>query len=194
MKKLISLMSRKSGYLVGLVVASMIGGLMSAVALAAIPASDGTVSGCYKNNDGALRVIDPSTSQVCANNETALNWNANGGVKGYAYVGVDQSTTNYYLSSEESNITGFYSASGVSIACLTLNTTPDSIALTAAPGIPNIGTPGGGGSNAYALIKTPSGWQDPTQGAYCDQNLPGSNVMVVNEDVNAGTGFFLTLF
>jgi hypothetical protein len=47
----------------------------AAVAQAAIPASNGTIRACYKNNNGDLRVVD---SESCKNNETALTWNQTG--------------------------------------------------------------------------------------------------------------------
>ena len=45
------------------------------VAVAAIPAQNGTISGCY-DSKGNLRVID--TGQSCAKNETPLAWNQQG--------------------------------------------------------------------------------------------------------------------
>jgi len=47
-----------------------------AIAQAAIPSTDGIIYGCYRNNNGILRVID-NPSQSCAGNETILNWNQN---------------------------------------------------------------------------------------------------------------------
>ena len=48
-----------------------------AMALASIPAADGTISGCFKNNSGDLRVID-APAESCKNNETAIQWNQAG--------------------------------------------------------------------------------------------------------------------
>jgi hypothetical protein len=67
----------KAGYVLSVAIASVIGGLVSTVVLAAIPAANGTISGCYSNK-GALTVIDAESGQTCKNNETALNWNQTG--------------------------------------------------------------------------------------------------------------------
>ena len=48
------------------------------VAYATIPDSNGVIHGCYDSKSGALRVIDPSTSQTCLNKETAVTWNQTG--------------------------------------------------------------------------------------------------------------------
>ncbi|MFY9580509.1 MAG: hypothetical protein WAQ33_14445 [Gaiellaceae bacterium] len=48
------------------------------MAYATIPDSNGIIQGCYANKDGALRVIDPATSQTCLNKETAVTWNQTG--------------------------------------------------------------------------------------------------------------------
>lgn len=43
-------------------------------AYAAIPAEDGTIQGCYANNNGDLRLSD----QACRTKETAIGWNQQG--------------------------------------------------------------------------------------------------------------------
>jgi hypothetical protein len=48
-----------------------------AVAVANIPAADGTITGCYGKKAGNLRVIDAATSQ-CDSNENKLTWNQTG--------------------------------------------------------------------------------------------------------------------
>lgn len=48
-----------------------------AVALAAIPAADGTISGCFKHHSADLRVID-APAESCKNGETAIQWNQAG--------------------------------------------------------------------------------------------------------------------
>jgi hypothetical protein len=53
-----------------LVVAAVAGG----IAFAAIPGSDGTISGCYRVSDGALRVIDAEAGQTCRQGEKPLSW------------------------------------------------------------------------------------------------------------------------
>jgi hypothetical protein len=49
-----------------------------AVALAAIPSADGTITGCRKNSNGTIRVIDAEAGQQCQAGETALTWNQTG--------------------------------------------------------------------------------------------------------------------
>jgi hypothetical protein len=48
---------------------------MSGVAVAAIPAADGTINACFKRNGGALRVSDTGT---CSSTEISLSWNQRG--------------------------------------------------------------------------------------------------------------------
>ncbi len=69
-----------------LLVAGIGAGLVvSAVALATIPDSNGVIHACYKKSGGALRVIDNSVTN-CAGSETSLNWNVQGaqGIQGPA--------------------------------------------------------------------------------------------------------------
>ncbi len=47
------------------------------IAVATIPAGDGTVHGCVKTNKGQLYVIDPGAGQTCGK-DTALDWNKPG--------------------------------------------------------------------------------------------------------------------
>jgi hypothetical protein len=48
------------------------------IALAAIPNGNGTISGCYDNRSGMLRVIDAEAGAVCRTSETALTWSQTG--------------------------------------------------------------------------------------------------------------------
>lgn len=48
----------------------------AAVAIAAIPAADGTFTGCYRTSGGELRVID--SAQACRGNETRITWSQRG--------------------------------------------------------------------------------------------------------------------
>jgi uncharacterized protein YjbI with pentapeptide repeats len=80
MNRLRHVVSPKGGYLLGLAVASMVGGLVSATVLAAIPSANGTISGCYNNKTGALKVIDSEAGKTCASGQTALNWSQNGSI------------------------------------------------------------------------------------------------------------------
>jgi hypothetical protein len=67
------------------------------VVRAAIPAADGTITGCRDNRTGALRVIDAEAGQSCGSREALLTWNQTGpagpqgpaganGVSGYEVV------------------------------------------------------------------------------------------------------------
>jgi hypothetical protein len=60
----------------------------SAVAIAAIPDSNGVIHACRDNRTGALRVIDTEAGQTCSSKESALYWNQTGpqgppGLSGY---------------------------------------------------------------------------------------------------------------
>jgi hypothetical protein len=50
----------------------------SAVAIAAIPDSNGIIHACRDTKSGNLRVIDTDTGQACSSKEDALNWNQAG--------------------------------------------------------------------------------------------------------------------
>ena len=54
-------------------------GLAGSIAYAAIPDA-GTIHGCYANNNGSLRVIDPAnpSNAACKSNETVLDWSQSG--------------------------------------------------------------------------------------------------------------------
>jgi hypothetical protein len=60
----------------GLVILAIVILLAGGVAYASIPAADGTINGCYKNNTGALSVID--SAATCPSGSTALNWSQTG--------------------------------------------------------------------------------------------------------------------
>jgi type VI secretion system secreted protein Hcp len=71
-------MSRRRALKIALPVA-LAAGAGTAVALAAIPASDGTIHACYATNGtptGAVRIVDEGES--CAAGESALTWNQTG--------------------------------------------------------------------------------------------------------------------
>jgi hypothetical protein len=64
--------------IVGAVVAStLMGGVAQAAGLVHIPGPDGIIHSCFDNDNGKLRVIDP-TGQTCKRDETALQWNQTG--------------------------------------------------------------------------------------------------------------------
>jgi hypothetical protein len=70
----------------------------SGVAYATIPDSGGVIHGCYKTNQGTLRVVDTEKGQACTNAENTLDWNQTGpqgppgspGINGDGYFSVDE--------------------------------------------------------------------------------------------------------
>lgn len=58
-------------------IAAIIGAAVGGVALASIPGSDGTISGCYSKLTGALRVIDAS-KQKCPSYQVPISWSQTG--------------------------------------------------------------------------------------------------------------------
>ena len=68
-------MTRMRVLITGLVTTALLT-VAAIVAVASIPASDGTINGCYKNGNGALSVID--SAATCPNGTTPLNWNQTG--------------------------------------------------------------------------------------------------------------------
>lgn len=52
-------------------------GAVAGIALAAIPGSDGTITGCLKKSGGNLRVIDAAVTN-CKSDEQRLDWNVQG--------------------------------------------------------------------------------------------------------------------
>lgn len=67
---------RRVVLLTGVVLTAVLG--ITAAVQAAIPDAGGVIHGCYKTNQGTLRVIDTDAGQACANSEAALNWNQTG--------------------------------------------------------------------------------------------------------------------
>jgi hypothetical protein len=66
-------MSRK---LLGALVGALLLILGGAISWAAIPhSSTGTITGCYSNANGVLRVIDAEAGASCSGNETQIEWN-----------------------------------------------------------------------------------------------------------------------
>lgn len=78
MKKHFKFLAGKGSHVASLGIASLAGGLISAVALAAIPDNSGVIHGCYNNKTGVLSVIDTNNGGTCTNKETALSWNQTG--------------------------------------------------------------------------------------------------------------------
>jgi hypothetical protein len=48
------------------------------VAYAAIPSSNGVISGCYAKQSGDLRVIDADAGKTCLSSELPISWNQRG--------------------------------------------------------------------------------------------------------------------
>jgi uncharacterized protein YjbI with pentapeptide repeats len=61
----------------GVAAGLVVGAAGSAVVVASIPDANGVVHGCFRTNNGSLRIID-SAVDTCTGNETALNWNQTG--------------------------------------------------------------------------------------------------------------------
>ena len=68
-------MSRRRAVKIALPAALALGA-GTAVAIAAIPASDGTIHACYATNGGAARIVDETAT--CAATEKSLTWNQTG--------------------------------------------------------------------------------------------------------------------
>ena len=68
---------QKVTLLAAISVSVIMGGLGSAAVMAAIPDTNGVIHACWRNNSGALKIIDNAT-QTCAGNETAITWNQTG--------------------------------------------------------------------------------------------------------------------
>ena len=66
---------RRRGGLIAATIAVLAIG--AGIAYATIPDSAGVIHGCYDQR-GQLRVIDPSTGDVCKNNEKSLDWSQTG--------------------------------------------------------------------------------------------------------------------
>ncbi len=63
MKRLISVATLGTGFMLA----------AGSIALASIPAADGTINGCYNRTNGNLRVVDDPAS--CRQHEVAISWN-----------------------------------------------------------------------------------------------------------------------
>jgi len=77
-------MSRRLAYISIVATVSLLAGFGGRVAWSAIPDGN-TIHGCYKNDTGVLRVIDPSAGGACnSKSETPLGWSQTGtqGIQG----------------------------------------------------------------------------------------------------------------
>jgi hypothetical protein len=66
-------LTKGSGLVIAVAAAAIVGGATSAVVMAAIPSSGGTISACYSSN-GALKVLDAESGATCGVNTTPLSW------------------------------------------------------------------------------------------------------------------------
>jgi hypothetical protein len=86
---------RRLAYISIVAVVGLLAGFGGRVAWSAIPDGN-TIHGCYKNDTGVLRVIDPSAGQACnPKSETALDWTQTGaqGIQGIQGPGGSQGGT-----------------------------------------------------------------------------------------------------
>jgi hypothetical protein len=87
---------RRRAYIISIVaVLGLVAGFGGRIAWAAIPDGN-TIHGCYKNDTGVLRAIDPSAGDVCnPKSETALDWEQTGqhGIQGIQGVRGPQGAT-----------------------------------------------------------------------------------------------------
>jgi hypothetical protein len=74
-----ALMHRPTGLKAGIAIGAAIAlvGVLMGIAVASIPAGNGTISACYSSTTGALRVID-SPSKHCGSGEKPIRWNQSG--------------------------------------------------------------------------------------------------------------------
>ena len=49
--------------------------VVSGVVSASVPAANGVITGCYTTPNGALRLIDTETGQICSKGERTVGWN-----------------------------------------------------------------------------------------------------------------------
>ena len=85
-RQVIHKLAKSSGFVIALVFASVVGSAITAIVLAAIPNGDGTVSTCYSNSTGALRVIDTGNGGTCKNSESSLTLGSGTGGTQSAFV------------------------------------------------------------------------------------------------------------
>jgi Collagen triple helix repeat (20 copies) len=84
-------MSRRVSVLIGVVVGALAVTLAGGIAWATIPGADGVIHGCYKAQNGQLRLVDPSSQSKhaahhsdCRPSELSIDWNQQGpqGIQG----------------------------------------------------------------------------------------------------------------
>jgi hypothetical protein len=107
---------RGGRFLIVALVAAMVGGVTTAVVMAAIPDSNRIIHGCRANSGGSLRVID--SSATCKSAETALDWSQ--GNLAYARV-LGDGTIDQNNSFNVTSISKVFPDNGSEGFCFTVN-------------------------------------------------------------------------
>ncbi len=187
---MIKALSKKLGLVLAVVSAAIVGGATTAVVLAAIPDSGGTIHGCYRNNagftdpKGALRVIDSDLNQACTAQETALNWSnggsGSGGPKGYAF-GVDNIWGGGTVTLDAARTKNIIMPDPQYPFCFTLTTgTPTSVSVA---------------NGTFAAFKDQNGWTDTGNPIARCASVPSANLYIEFRSPGAsGSGSFVTVF
>ncbi len=171
MRKVLGYMQKQAVFLVAVFFAAIVGGVSTAMVMAAIPDAGGQIHGCYRNNanftepKGSMRVINSETSENCTAQETSLNWDQSGGGDPVAYARVvfDPDTGAYSLDgSRTKNISAI--SPGNYPFCLVSDVEPKNVQITSVPA----GT---------FDIKGANGWSSVEAANACDTVL-GANVFI----------------
>jgi hypothetical protein len=170
MVEVVRFVKNKTALLCAIILAAIIGGATSAVVLAAIPDSNGTINGCYSKITGQLRVIN-APSQNCNGLENSLSWAQNGGSPAYAHIEYNSSSNTYSVDSDLSKNITFLQIDPVDMdqLCFMVNFTPKNISYT-----PTVGA----GFPSFISIKGPDGWTDTGGGSPDCGSVSGANVQV----------------
>jgi hypothetical protein len=86
MQKTVKFIREKFTLLAAMTIAAVVGGLGANLVRADVPDASGQITACYRNNGGAVHIIDAEDSEVCSNQETALSWPKTGNRVGYMRV------------------------------------------------------------------------------------------------------------
>lgn len=74
MRATLSFIKQKTGFLLAIVLAALVGGMSTNLVRAAIPDANGVISGCIRNNNDNLRIIDIENSESCSGAQTPISW------------------------------------------------------------------------------------------------------------------------
>ena len=176
MKKTIAFIKNKTMLLGAVLIATVVGSATTAMVMAAVPDSGGTIHGCYRNSSnlldakGALKIID-SASENCTAQETALNW-SQGGNTAYGHItgtyDAEESTWSHQTDTgRTSGITSIQYITdnedgSVIDACITAAVEPKNINLTGGNGFPP-----GVAVRTAGLNAGDNGWSSPKANAVC---------------------------